>query len=378
MRERTKYTGVYQRKHSTRRHLGRQDVCFDITYKNADGKKIWEKIGWTSEGITAQMASSVRAERVRDMRVPSAQNGYDKELTFASAFEIYARDHLPTTKRPDASMSVYKNVQPVFGDKLLHDITPHDIDRLIADMTAQGYATQTIKHAIALVRRVYRKVKFWGLYDGSIPTEKVTMPKVDAARTRYLTEAEAQALLDALKKKSQQWHDIAFLSLHTGMRLGEILQLEWQDVDFAGQSLIIRDAKAGSRTATLSKSAASILRKRVPQETGLVFPARGTGRASTEASESFKRCVNALGLNDGIADRRQRVVFHTLRHTFASWLAIKGVPLYVISQLLGHKSLAMTQRYAHLCPDAKRDAVAMLDDVLSHTSFSSTSRDKTE
>ena len=81
-------------------------------------------------------------------------------------------------------------------------------------------------------------------------------------------------------------------------------------------------------------------------------------------SKSFRKLIDRLKLNDGIDDPRQRVYFHTLRHTFASWLAIKSTPILTIKELLGHKTLAMTERYAHLSPDHKRTAASGVDDML--------------
>ena len=75
----------------------------------------------------------------------------------------------------------------------------------------------------------------------------------------------------------------------------------------------------------------------------------------------FGRAVNALGLNDGIADRRQKVVFHTLRHTYASWLVAAGTDLYTVQRLLGHQSIALTERYAHLAPDTLKAATRALE-----------------
>ncbi len=365
MREKTKYVGVYARKHGTRRHLGRQDICYDITYKDSAGKKIWIKIGWASEGITAAMAHATRAEKVRMQReipahaLPSSTQ--QSNLTFAEAFAIYARDHLPKVKHATFAYNQYKYVAATIGNVSLNAITTHDIDRLIGTMQGQGYSAQTIKHAIGIVQRVYRKLTAWGLYSGSIPTEGCSLPRIDAARVRFLTIEEAQNLMQALKAKSFTWYAISFISLHTGMRIGEILQLKWEDIDFETRSIYIREAKSGSRAAimTLDVKELFLSLKERYVDTNIIFTAK-------EVSKTFPRCVAALGLNDNIADRRQRVVFHTLRHTFASWLAIKGVPLYVISQLLGHKSLEMTQRYAHLCPDVKRDAVNMLDGLIGH------------
>ena len=70
-------------------------------------------------------------------------------------------------------------------------------------------------------------------------------------------------------------------------------------------------------------------------------------------------------MNEGVNDRRQRVIFHSLRHTFASWLAIEGTPLYSIAKLMGHKSISMSERYSHLSPDHKKDIVIGLERMFS-------------
>ena len=81
------------------------------------------------------------------------------------------------------------------------------------------------------------------------------------------------------------------------------------------------------------------------------------GNQQKSVSNSFDRTVKKLGFNDGVENNAQRVVFHTLRHTFASWLAMQGTPIFTIKELMGHKTLAMTERYAHLIPDHKREAI---------------------
>ena len=86
-----------------------------------------------------------------------------------------------------------------------------------------------------------------------------------------------------------------------------------------------------------------------------------SGKKIGEVSKTFLRTVKELGFNRGIKDRRQKVSFHTLRHTFASWLAIQGTPILEIKELLGHASLAMTERYAHLIPNKKRDSVKKME-----------------
>ena len=93
---------------------------------------------------------------------------------------------------------------------------------------------------------------------------------------------------------------------------------------------------------------------------GWVFTSRD-GEQLKEVSDTFERAVKRLGLNNGIEDRRQKVCFHTCRHTFASWLALEGTPILTIKELLRHSSLAMTERYAHLIPDHKKQAINVIE-----------------
>ena len=112
----------------------------------------------------------------------------------------------------------------------------------------------------------------------------------------------------------------------------------------------------GRRVLTQNWGRSQYRRENPKDPTELLFK-DSNGNRITKISHTFFRAVNKLGLNNNIIDPRDKVVFHTLRHTFASWLAINGTPIYTIKELMGHKTLAMTERYSHLIPDAKREAV---------------------
>ena len=88
-----------------------------------------------------------------------------------------------------------------------------------------------------------------------------------------------------------------------------------------------------------------------------IFKNKKDGGKIKEISNAYWRAIDKLGFNTDSIDPAQKVVFHTLRHTFASWLAIQGTPIYTIKELMGHKTLAMTERYAHLLPDHKKEAI---------------------
>jgi integrase len=370
--ERTKIQGVYTRQSENRRNFrdGKIDACFYITY-NIDGKKKWEKIGWKSEGYTAQYAQGIRAERMQSIRhgeeaiKPKAKKS-DQTMTFGDAWNIYSEKWLPNLSRPDNDKSRYdRHVASRFADIPLDQIRPLDLEDFKQELlTKKKLAPATAKHVLCLIRCVYNKLAEWELYEGRNPTANFKMPKVDNARVRYLTEDEADRLLADVKRRSLFWWRLSCVSLYSGLRLGEVLGLIWGDIDLASGSIHVRDAKSGTRMAKINAVVKAIFED-MPRShpSALLFPSR-EGKLLTETSvpsKTFARAVKAVKLNDNVTDERQRVVFHTLRHTFASWLAIDGVPLYTISKLMGHSSLEMTMRYAHLCPDVKRDAVALLE-----------------
>lgn len=370
-RERTKFQGVYQRRSEVKRNHkdGKPDVCFHITYKN-EGRKIWEKIGWRSEGYTAQMANDVRAERMQAVRhgaplkkqIESDSEQKPQMMTMGEAWALYREKWLPNLSHWEYEDLRYKkHIAPRFENVPLNEIKPLDLESFKQELFESGLSPATVRQILGNIRRLYNKLAEWEIFDGKTPTSVIKMPKVENARIRYLTPQEAGALLDLIKAKSTTWWRISLISLKTGMRLNEILSLTWSDLDLSARVIHVRFSKKKVRMTPMPLSIKSLFED-MPAglPSALVFPST-TGEKSEQVSMSFKRAVEELEFNTGIKDARQKVVFHTLRHTFASWLAMDGVPLYTISELMGHSTMEMTKRYAHLCPDTKRTAVDKID-----------------
>jgi len=248
-------------------------------------------------------------------------------------------------------------IKPVIGNKCLKDISQFDIERLKKKMNEADKAPKTINYAIDVIRMAFNMAIKWNIAKNN-PAFGIKRPKKDNRRMRFLSPEEAQSLLNECKRRSQQLYELAFLSLHTGMRFGEIANLIWQDIDFENELIRIKDPKnTTNRIAYMTPEIKAMLKaKRQGKPNELVFKDRNGGRIQT-ISKAFNEAIKALGLNDGVEDRRDKVIFHTLRHTFASWLAIQGTPIYTIKELLGHKSLVMTERYSHLLPGVQREAV---------------------
>lgn len=366
----TKFRGVYQLESGERRFDGKPDLCFYITYKLPSGKKVWEKIGWRSEKITAAFALDLRTERIQKIRlgeaVTTVQENKKAGMTFGEAWAIFDKKWLPNLKRPDAERQTYTSyLKPVLENKPLKLITPLELEDLKTSLLAKGLAPASIRLIMGNIRRVYNKLTEWDLYSGPKPMDRVKLPKVDNARDRFLTADEAQTLLAAVKKRSQLWHDVSLISLNTGMRLSEILGLRPQDVDLKNRLLHL-NGKTGRRSIPMNDLVHETLERVASGKTNmeLLFPNRkGAQLTSDSATNSFARAVADAGLNPPNIDRRHKVVFHTLRHTYCSWLATEGVPLYVIGEMVGHSSPDMTKRYSHLCPDKKSQTVTLVQGI---------------
>jgi integrase len=363
VRERTKYPGVYKRISTEKMLNGKPDTCFDITYK-LEGKKIWEKAGWLSEGYSEKLASDIRAERLRSIRhgldlpkqkakVPFLKDIWPKYETWAIA-----------NKRARDDISRYNHhIGPRFGEKRMNDITAFDLERMKSELLKEGLAPATVKHCLVIVRQVYNKAFSWNLYKGGNPVKGVKMPTVQNQRTRFLSHDEAHTLLERLKDmQTPNLYDMSLLSLHCGLRANEIFKLKGNDLDFENGIIRITDPKnKKSRHAYMTDSVKKMLESRIPDKLeGIVFPSRNDKKIEN-ISKSFRKVIKDLKFNDGVTDRRDLVLFHTLRHTFASWLALQGESLFVIKELMGHKSTAMTERYSHLIPDHKRAATERLE-----------------
>lgn len=367
----TRYPGVRSRESAERRHRGRPDISYIIDYR-ANGKRMREVVGWASEGMTRPLAAQIRSERMEAARHATRMGtaAIPAPLTLAEAWERYRRDWLMANgKNAKVCAHLIRHLQTLMPLRL-QDITPYHLDTVMATMRRQGLAEQTIRHAVALVRRIMRRMAKWRLYSGPMPFEDVVLPRPNNTRERYLEPAEARALLAELKKRSRQTWLMALISLHCGLRFGEIARLRWDDVRPADRSLYIAESKNGSaRHAVMTDEVAAALAA-LPRGAGtdLVFPTRGGGMMAA-VSKAFFRAVEALGLNDAgeaitradgtverakIRDARRRVVFHTLRHTYASWLAKGGQGQMIIADRLGHRSLAMTARYTHLMDESRR------------------------
>ncbi len=293
-----------------------------------------------------------------------------QQITYSEFMEKKYLPYAKDKKSCDREEQLFRTwITPVIGNKPLNKLSPFDIEKIKKFM--KDKAPRTIQYALAVIRHSLNKAKHWAYFTGDNPVSMVKMPKSNNRRLRFLTVEEANALLNEIKKHSTQLYEMAFLSLQTGMRAGELFNLTYKDIDLNNGIITIRNPKGGEdRAVYMTDEVKSILENKHGDPDGLVFKDT-KGNRIVKISKTFFEIVDDLGLNEGIGDAKSKVVFHTLRHTFASWLAIQGTPIYTIKELLGHKSLVMTERYSHLEPGVQREAVKGVEKMFKEKSFES-------
>ncbi len=357
--KRTTFQGVYERSMS---RGGKADLVYYITY-HVDGQKKWEKVGKKSEGYTATLADQVRAERIRSIRHSEELPKKVKAPYFNDAADRYIKWAMTNKKWQGDKSRVDIHLNPALRKKKLNEITAGDLEDLKEDLSKKGLSPASVRHCLVLVRMIYNKAIAWGLYKGPNPIKGVKLPTLQNQRERFLSYEEAGELLDKLKEKSKTAHDMALLSLHCGLRFGEIANLRGHDIDLRNGIINVSDPKnQTARKAFMTEAVKEILASYKAVNGDFLFVDRKHKGKVAHITGAFFRVVrDDLKLNEGVTDPRQRVSFHTLRHTFASWLALQGESLLTIRELLGHKTLEMVKRYAHLVPDEKKKATARLE-----------------
>jgi integrase len=404
----TNFTGVRYYEHPTRKHGVGKDKYFSIRYQR-DGKRVEEGIGWTSEldpkdkkHWTAEKVAIVLAELkeaargldkgavrlserrdIEDQRKEAEQEQKkrtEKEnITFG---DFVTKTYLPQSKL-DKKKRTYTTEEMLYRGYLADTIgalpfpkiSAFHLERIKKSMADQKKSDRTIQYALQLTRHVFHTARKLGVYAGESPTNAVKWPRLDNMKLRYLSFTEAETLLAALAKKSQNLHDAALLSLHCGLRFGEIASLTWSCVNSEAGTLVILNAKTGSRTAYLTERAKEILQaikkareedaKKAEQEVNpdeLIFPKRsGKDGVMAQASKVFADTVKELGLNRGVTDRKQKVTFHTLRHSMATHLYESTHDLYLVQRSLGHATGTMTARYAKMSESRLREGATALE-----------------
>ncbi|MDR1975382.1 MAG: site-specific integrase [Campylobacteraceae bacterium] len=347
-----KYDGIYHKV------LSNGDLTFYVRYKQGKTSKT-VKIGKKSEGVNIAFCHQQRNDIINKAKfgdkAPIIKHKSKDGITFNAATDNYIRSKELTQKVTVA----YKSVKNIFGDKTLDNITIEDINKFKAAIASEGKAPKTINSYLQRITAIFNYAIDTEVFKGANPCKKVDKPKVDNNRERYLSIDEIITLKNAFADNPTMLLFIE-LSLSTGGRLNTITAIQKKDVNLGARTINLQNFKSSnSYKGFISQPLYPLLERRFkelnnPNDKILDIPTRSLQRA-------LQARLNKL-FNNGldIKDTKNRVVIHTLRHTFASHLAIKGVPIFTVMKLLDHKDISDTLRYAKLAPDNGVEAVGNL------------------
>lgn len=284
--------------------------------------------------------------------------------------------HNKPSEQRNKEMHLRVHLVPVFGRKRLDEIRALDVDRYTAKKLRTGLSPKTINLHLSTLRRALVLAYQWELIEVLPRIRRLKETKPEFV---FLDFGEAERLV---KAADPEWRVMIVTGLKTGMRLGELLALRWQDVDLVAGRIIVRrnlvrgilgTPKSGkNREIPLSDDAIAALKSHRHLRGDIVFC---TDSGDYLTKEITKRPLWRACKRAGIA---HKIGWHALRHTFASHLAMRGAPAKAIQELLGHSSIEMTNRYMHLSPDARREAVQLLDKLSGSQVNSASTRDAKE
>jgi integrase len=353
----TEYSGVYFVK------LANQDQSFFIRYKR-NGKSVEEKAGHSNQGWNAKKAYQLRTEKMSGTSAAGNELQSNSDLlsqqdwTFSKIFSEYLRLRNKLKGRANDIYRFKNYLEKEFANIAPSCVTQDDIERFNHNLQNRELKPATIRHILELLRRLANFAAKNNLCSGL--SFKIQMPKVENFKTEELTNAQLQKLMQVLEEESDiQVSNLVRLALYTGMRRGELFNLNWGDIDFYNKTITVKSDKKGDQpTIPLNEMAEKVLIEHAHTENGskFVFAGRG-GKKRTECKRPLLRIRKKAGLSDDFR------ILQGLRHVYASMLVSSGkVNLETLQSLLTHKSPLMTQRYAHLLDESRTNSENIIAD----------------
>jgi len=384
----------------------RPDLIYYINYRRpGERRKIDEKIGRRSEGWTPNKVSDVRSERMTGKSIPKAEERRqeaeaerNRPLTFGEYAQRWMEGHVAANLKPSTArgyqLLLDAYILPVLKDRPLAEITREDVKELCFSCLESGRKrpitledetedSTLSPRSVAYIVRTISAVFNHAIEDGIVQANPALRPgrfiKTGPRREMVdiLTQEEGNLLLATAEKHYKRLYPLLLAAMRTGARQGELLALEWGDIDWTGNFIEIRRSnwrgiigtpKSGkTRRVDMSDRLKQVLeehRKRMAAEAlkagvempSLVFTsAEGTTPYDgVNVRKSFEAALRKAGI--------RKIRFHDLRHSYASWLIANKESLAYVRDQLGHHSIQITvDLYGHLVPGENREAVNRLD-----------------
>ncbi len=353
----------------------KNELTYIITYRDISKKLKFETVGKKRDGIGLAYCKQFRSKRINEVRLGEDVAKHRKKITYT--VNDIAQEYIEYTQamhkdKRGPNQRYRDHIKPFIANRDVDSITQDDVENIVKRMMRNNYMPATIERVRQTISAIFSLANYKDkckLNPAKISrNDKISILRrnkqnINNARERYLTKQEIQILLSELQLHRFDIYCMSLLALTTGARSGEILKIQYKHIDYENAFITLVETKNGTnkkiKLPPITFEAIKKLGKRSKND--YLFLAQSK-KPFTKIPAKFFSIVNRL-FNDGLdsKDSRNRVVFHTLRHTFASQLVIEGVPILEIQKLIGHKDMTQTLRYAKLSQDLTTKAVFNLE-----------------
>jgi integrase len=309
----------------------------------------------------------------RQVRQSLLDGSWNKEVIEVPTVAVFAPRFLEHAKTNN-KFSTYRtkthllngHVLPYFGSMKLDQVTAGRIEAFKAQLLGKKLSKKSVNNVLTCLGKLLSLAFDWGELN-HVP--KIQWLKSGKPDFDFLSFEEAETLVS--KAEEGRWQTMIVVALNTGLRIGELCGLQWGDIDLkAGRLLVKRNVHRGeldtpkggrSREVPLNERVTKALQA-WPKRLGSpwVFP-QDDGDFMRNPQHAAAVAIGRNAALAGLQSDTRSIGWHTLRHTFASHLTMKGLPLRVLQGYLGHSTIAMTERYAHLSPTVAKEGVRLLD-----------------
>ncbi len=333
-------------------YLSKRKGIYYIFYRQDDGKKTCKSTKTTIKKDAMLYLTNFNDE-LKSKKVKT-----EKRLSEFKTEYLKRIDTTHTKQSYKCIVSTFKTFSSYFKtDPLLTSLTREVVEEFL--LISYKRTKYGASHYYRTLKAAFNKAKDWG-YIHDNPFVKIKLPKIPENKPLFITEDEFDELIKI--ETIDIYKSIFTLGFFTGCRLGELLHLQWNDIDFQRNEISVKNKEKFTtkskreRLIPMSKQVQTVLSKinettqNMSPENYIFCDINDNPYSNSRISKAFKRLIKQSTLDP-------KLHFHSLRHSFCSNLVSKGVSIYVVKQLAGHESILTTQRYAHLKQQALIDAI---------------------
>ncbi len=342
------------------------------TYKRGDhwyvdfrfGRTRYRKYSPDDSKAGAQLYESIlrqklsRGEPITEKEVKSARLVIP---TFAEFSREWMRSYVEINNKYSEARNkqniLTANLIPFFGNLKLDYITPRAIEEYKAFKLKSGLTNKTVNNQLSCLRKCLNTALEWEVIEKS---PRVKMLKVPPPEVTFLTTQECEALLTVA---TDQWREMLFTVMRTGLRIGELIALKWSDIDFYSRIMTVQRNIVRAKVTTpksnkirkiyLSADLLEVLSNKQRIGEYIFTDAKGNAHRYDPCRVKILEIAKLAGI--------RTIGWHTLRHTFASHLANNGIAIQAIQVLLGHSDFKTTMRYSHMASETIIHAINVLE-----------------